>query len=374
MILASILILGFVGVQESFAEENFLVTLEPLILRSGHDSQILTIDANSIIQKESVREDIPFEIQILKDDELIATQRHEVDTIKFSILLVAKEGNCKPFQRNCTEYFPYQADEEEPGIMGDSEIKSPFFGKSGKYEIIITFRKIIPSCDVCPAFGTSDPITKSFVFNIVDGANELPTKQPNSVAELSTLRSISGNYVLMEEQFGYNNPYTITNGTINKILMDCGSNTLEIDMNSNQKGKLEIEISKEMMWPPGGGFLDNQGIKEAEFKDDKVTIWFPANSKKLIIHGGNSFESTYANCEKIHNPPYSYILSPLKQMKNGVEPKEMRCKDNLTLVPRNDGSTACVKQESFSKLIERGWTKLADALNDTKSYPMPTLP
>jgi len=50
------------------------------------------------------------------------------------------------------------------------------------------------------------------------------------------------------------------------------------------------------------------------------------------------------------------VLSPLKQLKNGILPQEIKCKEDLILTIKiSDGSPACVKSETKAKLIERGW-------------------
>ena len=50
------------------------------------------------------------------------------------------------------------------------------------------------------------------------------------------------------------------------------------------------------------------------------------------------------------------VLSPLKQLKNGILPQEIKCKEDLILTIKiSDGSAACVKSETKAKLIERGW-------------------
>ena len=52
------------------------------------------------------------------------------------------------------------------------------------------------------------------------------------------------------------------------------------------------------------------------------------------------------------------VLSPLKQSKSGVKPDLVDCKSSLVLIIKNsDGSPACVKLETKTKLFERGWAK-----------------
>ncbi|MBI2111757.1 MAG: hypothetical protein HYT44_05280, partial [Nitrosarchaeum sp.] len=50
------------------------------------------------------------------------------------------------------------------------------------------------------------------------------------------------------------------------------------------------------------------------------------------------------------------VLSPLKQFKNGIKSNLIDCKPTLVLIIKNsDGSPACVKPDTKSRLFERGW-------------------
>ncbi|WP_179370921.1 hypothetical protein [Nitrosopumilus ureiphilus] len=48
-------------------------------------------------------------------------------------------------------------------------------------------------------------------------------------------------------------------------------------------------------------------------------------------------------------------LSPLWQQKFGTAWHEIVCNPRLSLVQKYDGSPACVKEQTISKLVERGW-------------------
>jgi len=53
------------------------------------------------------------------------------------------------------------------------------------------------------------------------------------------------------------------------------------------------------------------------------------------------------------------ILRPLQQMKAGVDPKDVVCKEGLLLILRSsDGSAACVTESSSTKLIDMGFGTL----------------
>jgi hypothetical protein len=51
------------------------------------------------------------------------------------------------------------------------------------------------------------------------------------------------------------------------------------------------------------------------------------------------------------------ILSPLKQIKSGIVPENVVCKEGLELVFKLNGQPACVKTTSIQKLIAWGWTQ-----------------
>ena len=52
----------------------------------------------------------------------------------------------------------------------------------------------------------------------------------------------------------------------------------------------------------------------------------------------------------------SSMLSPLQQVKSGVAPKDVQCKQGLTLIFKaEDGSPACVDPAVATILAQRGW-------------------
>ena len=90
-----------------------------------------------------------------------------------------------------------------------------------------------------------------------------------------------------------------------------------------------------------------------------ITVNFPENTSGIEIFGTFylSPDKYTGICDAIHDPPHSYILSPLQQFKSGIPIDEIECKDGLVIVIKNsNGNPACVKPETKTKLIERGWT------------------
>ena len=51
------------------------------------------------------------------------------------------------------------------------------------------------------------------------------------------------------------------------------------------------------------------------------------------------------------------LLAPLKQIREGVEAKDVQCKSSFELIFKHSGEPACVKTSSVQKLISWGWTQ-----------------
>ena len=75
-------------------------------------------------------------------------------------------------------------------------------------------------------------------------------------------------------------------------------------------------------------------------------------------------------CSEIEEKPQDKILksseiveelSPLKQVKLGIDAKEITCNVGLVLVLKTtNGQPACISQNSMEKLLERGWAASLD--------------
>lgn len=84
---------------------------------------------------------------------------------------------------------------------------------------------------------------------------------------------------------------------------------------------------------------------EVEFDDIFIKREFVVRQN----HGELNIDDTnYSNSRE--------FPSPLKQFKSGITIDEIQCEELLILVTKYDGSPACVKPETISKLIERNWT------------------
>jgi len=141
-------------------------------------------------------------------------------------------------------------------------------------------------------------------------------------------------------------------------------------VNENNEGIINLQIPRGLMDAKQNdqdmNFFILLNGEEINFKEHRstnsreISIPFTSDSRELEIIGipGIFPNIKYTTCEVIHNPPYSYILPPLKQMKNDIIPEKIICRESFVKVhksPDDFESTACVKSSSVDKLQERGW-------------------
>ncbi len=79
--------------------------------------------------------------------------------------------------------------------------------------------------------------------------------------------------------------------------------------------------------------------------DDGITVAFEFSEDETVV--GSALIRSDAQIK----------MSPLKQIKSGVLPGDVICYKSLLKMYQHDGSVACVKLDSVSKLMERGWNK-----------------
>lgn len=187
------------------------------------------------------------------------------------------------------------------------------------------------------------------------------TAQSNLTIDDKQPTTISHNFEFMTDYVKYAIPIEITNGTIKEINMDCVEWSLKVDIIPNAKGKLMIDISTELIDPLWAIWIDYVDVDVAEINGTEITIPFSSDAKRIEIHGRNTFTPDSGACKIIHNPPYSHILPPLKQMKNGVTQEEVICRESFSKMHKpslgNLETIVCVKSLSVDKLEERGWLK-----------------
>jgi len=182
------------------------------------------------------------------------------------------------------------------------------------------------------------------------------------------LKKIEGGYELLPESFALDKhevrgpPPTIqwtaspSNGVFDqgeKILVSGDVRKLELVKAAKEGKQLDVKLmlleshDRESMV-----FSDIMEIgNDGNYKYNLDTSKIPPGKYELEVNYG---PSTYGNGITI-NPNFK-IWTPLKQFILGISIDEIQCRENLVLIQKYDSSPACVKPESITKLVERGWT------------------
>ena len=161
----------------------------------------------------------------------------------------------------------------------------------------------------------------------------------------------------------------ISNGIISQMNMDCSNVELVLDVEpSGEQGWITLALPRQLIDSKMGSnqdddffvLLDSKEITHPDIASEKLRLLlipFSNDTSQVNIIGVNYPEHIGANaCNGKHEPPFSFLLSPLKQIQSGIRLDKIHCKENLELIQKYDGSPACVKPETKEKLILRGWT------------------
>lgn len=188
------------------------------------------------------------------------------------------------------------------------------------------------------------------------------------------LRDFDGSFSITEKQVRYNIPYHISNGIINDMTLYCedGSLLIQITAQNESDVKLTLDLPRSVLNPKINDkddqffvLRDGQEIEYGEIpyaKHREISMSFSSDTEEIeIIHSFIS-ELKPEMCEIVHDPPYSYVLSPLKQIKSGIAIDEIQCKESMTLMTKNEKRPACVTMSTASKLSDRGWLWMLDVI------------
>jgi len=168
-------------------------------------------------------------------------------------------------------------------------------------------------------------------------------------------------FSIIEKQVKYVIPYEITNGTIDDMKLNCDPPSLTISILSSNSGKLKIDFPRKMIGILYSVLVDEKDLDDKISLDGNIlTIIFPNNTNTIEVKGSYYLSSNKDGvCDVIHNPPYSYILSPHKQMKMGIPLYEIKCKEGLNPIVKRDRITpACVTDNTWNELLMKGWALL----------------
>jgi len=101
------------------------------------------------------------------------------------------------------------------------------------------------------------------------------------------------------------------------------------------------------------GFGHNRSMNQTAMTPSGI------NQTAMMSPGMNGMSKSAMPTNTTVTPPMMApkILPPLKQVKSGVAPKAVQCKQGFTLILKaEDGSPACVDPMVSQILLQRGWS------------------
>lgn len=167
--------------------------------------------------------------------------------------------------------------------------------------------------------------------------------------------------------------YEVKNGNVVSMDVLNDESTIQLDVNgTNMELKLNIPRNFPISDFPENNsktpavLVDNveisYDVKKLDcFYEYTINVSNPSQIKFIFFMAyanslGGTIEEIPENCIKETMQDLD-SLSPLKQFQIGILDNDIKCKETLFFITKYDGSPACVKQETKSKLIERDWAK-----------------
>lgn len=180
-------------------------------------------------------------------------------------------------------------------------------------------------------------------------------------------------FSITQKQVKYVIPYKITNGIVNDMKLTCDSASLVLSISSSDAGILQLDVPHRMLSGIFMVLVDGVEWDEVSIDGNMLTVNFSENTSKIDVVGSYYItpDKYTGVCDVSHDPPYSYILSPIKQYNSGIRYHEIICKDGLELIGKStNGTPACVKPQSVEKLVQRWWatTERTYDLVNPKTY------
>ena len=139
---------------------------------------------------------------------------------------------------------------------------------------------------------------------------------------------------------------------VTSVLFDPASASVIFETGSD--AILEIKAPKVYEKGPGLFILKNGEEIAPETKTDDCFYYVDIETKtpekiEIIFAMWPEYPETTEECETL-------IFSPLRQIKYGIEPWDVKCNEGLTLLLKpTESKPACVTGDTAKKLLERDW-------------------
>jgi len=164
-------------------------------------------------------------------------------------------------------------------------------------------------------------------------------------------------YPKLNEQFQlrYHETVVITNGS-QITLLNIDDSRCPSDVTCVWEGEVKILLNVVKDWQDLGNFTLTNRAGNKDLATQTVGKYFiqVMQVDPYPVSTRNISSSDYVVTLIVYDT--KNILPPLKQFKSGIPAQAIKCKQDLQLIIKvKDGSPACVKPSSVSKLLVRGW-------------------
>lgn len=219
-------------------------------------------------------------------------------------------------------------------------------------------------------------------FGDTDRYNILITHDSNTYDAGTVFMFIAGPYNLVASGKTYPIYYTITSGKLYKISVDVNLKSMIVTI-VNAPSSFSVELPRDLIDSKSGTSDTNFTVligehnqpqkfmskaKFDEIRNDSKTRTLLINFPYDETNPTGTWDVVIAGNQMVNE---SQIISPLKQFKAGISPNDIQCKTDFTLIFKaEDGTPACVKPETATKLVERGWAETKTGVSTLENPPV----
>jgi septal ring factor EnvC (AmiA/AmiB activator) len=125
----------------------------------------------------------------------------------------------------------------------------------------------------------------------------------------------------------------------------------ETPVNATNGNSTSIEIQENLAVSDTSSETNSTSSETVETEDDM------AETEDDMAETEDDMAETEDDMAETEDDLSDVVPSPLKQIKEGIAPENIVCKEGLELVFKLNGQPACIKTSSVQKLIAWGWTQ-----------------
>ncbi len=250
---------------------------------------------------------------------------------------------------------------ENPDIVSGIDPFRKYFDAKPDYELDLTVRMLNEKANMA-GMGMNKMNLGGTTGNLTKSVEPIEWEEGNSAQMNLESTKENTKWIIMDKLTGKESPnYKVTVGNVKKIRIFNDPNSAHpmqhpIHLHGARFLVLNVDgkpndnlVWKDVVLVPAGSTVDilMQFTEPGE--------WVAHCHIAEHLEAGMLFSFSVSPSSTIS--PATTLLSPLEQFKSGVATDNVVCREGLQLLVKNmDGSPACVKPTSVSRLVAQGWT------------------